>query len=81
MPSEPITKAFATEIYDTSAIQASADAYAPLMNVLLDTSNADTVHVKFSVDEGAIEPELVDAFCNHVLYEAILQFRARKGET
>jgi hypothetical protein len=80
MPSEPITVAFATDIYDTLAIQTTIEAYASLMNILLDTSTDNTVRVNFSMDDGTIEPELIDAFCNHVLYETILQFRATRGD-
>jgi hypothetical protein len=75
MPSNSITVRFPGDIYDSSAVQTVRDAYAHLFHIGLDTSAPGTIVARFTQDEGDIDQALIDAFCNHALFETIRRFR------
>jgi hypothetical protein len=75
---EPIT--FDHSIYSPESITAAAEAYAELLKVSLSAEDGCTTAQFESLDtEGG--PFLVDAFCNHVLFETIQRFRAEGAST
>lgn len=70
---EPIT--FDHSIYSPGSISAAADAYAELLTVSLSADEGQTTaHFEGAdVEDGQM---LVDAFCNHVLFDTIQRYRA-----
>jgi len=78
MPDEGTTVHFDSDIYDSSAVQTARDAYSTLMNVQIDNSNPGHIQVYFSSDGKAAAQDLIDAFCNHALFETIQRYR-REG--
>ncbi len=73
MADEVTTVEFSTKVYSGAAVQAAREAYAAIMDVALDLSSADKVIARCS------NPDLIDAFCNHVLFETIQNFRVTEG--
>ena len=67
---------FNTEIYDGGAVQIARDLYAPIMEIQIDNTNPSQVVVRFADGEHPASDELIDAFCNHALFETIQRFRS-----
>lgn len=74
MPSDTEVVEFSTEIYSSNAVQAARDAYAAFMDVSLNAESEAKVVAHLS------DPDLRDAFCNHVLFETIRLHRAAEGQ-
>jgi hypothetical protein len=69
---EPIT--FDHSIYSPDSITAAADAYAELLTVSLSAEEGCTT-AHFEGVDAEDGPYLVDAFCNHVLFDTIQRYR------
>ena len=69
---------FDHSIYSPDSISAAVEAYAGLLSVTLaDDEGATTARFdELDPDEGEM---LVDAFCNHVLYESIQRNRINEA--
>jgi len=68
---------FSRSLYDKGAVDAAALAFAALASFEV-TSEDDEIHVSVSEIDERVADRLVDAFCNHALYETVM--RARKVE-
>ncbi len=75
-PSAAHHREFSTEIYDGGAVQITRDLYAPIMEIQIDNTNPSRIVVRFSDGEHPASDELIDAFCNHALFETIQRFRS-----
>ena len=67
---------FSRTLYTAEAVKTAASAYAALTKVEVEVSDTEVV-AEF---ENAPTGELVDAFCNHALYETVVQRRRQIGE-
>ena len=65
---------FDGSLYRSDAISAAAQAYAELVKVEL-TQTGDAIVAKFSGFVGDDRQLVVNAFCNHALYETIVRQR------
>jgi hypothetical protein len=70
---KPIT--FDHSIYSPDAVQSAAEVYAELLNIGLESTDGATqaVFSDLDPDNGQM---LIDAFCNHVLFDSIQRHRA-----
>jgi len=66
---------FHKSLYAPEAVQAAASAYADLAKIVLQDHDHETLAQIDGVDERV--PDVIDAFCNHALYESIVR---RNGE-
>ncbi len=69
---------FHRSLYAPEAVQAAAAAYADLARIVLHAHDNDVVAEIDGVDERV--PDVVDAFCNHALYESIVRRQAEAGQ-
>ena len=68
---------FHSDLYAQSAIAETVQAYGELLQVTLDKTE-DHTRAKFEHDGDDLD-FYVDAFCNHVLFLTIQQFRDGAG--
>ena len=62
-------------LYSVQALDQTSQAYSDHMSIVL-THGDSSSEGKFSV-EGEDGPVIVDAFCNHVLFLSIQEYRRR----
>jgi len=77
---ESPTVHFDHSLYNQASVETAAAAYASLLTIQLDAADARTT-VTFSDLDPEHGPMLVDAFCNHVLFETIHRHRADEPST
>lgn len=70
---------FARSLYQPAAVQAAAEAYGELARITVLPEEENAVVVEISDPHPDLAGELVDAFCNHVLFETIRHHRAAVG--
>jgi len=73
----PETVAFHRSLYRADAVEAAAQAYSPLLTCEI-VPHPHEIAIRVSPREPAseLDPELVDAFGNHVLFESIRRERS-----
>jgi hypothetical protein len=64
---------FSRSLYLPEALEAAAGVYAPLAEVMVEHAGNEVTAVVSTADR-----EIVDAFCNHVLYETVNRRRAER---
>ena len=72
------TVTFDLGIYNRSCLLAAADVYSELMQVTFEDGDGAAI-ASFHGMESGHSQMLVDAFCNHALFETIQQFRAEEA--
>ena len=65
---------FDHSIYSPDSIANAAKAYAELLTIALEAGETSTT-ARFSDLDAEDGPMLVDAFCNHALFETIQRYR------
>lgn len=66
---------FSTSIYRNDAVEAAAQAYGHLAKIRVEANEGNVVlHIE-DIDER-VSDRLVDALCNHALYETVARTRA-----
>ena len=68
---------FSRSLYDVDAVRAAADAYGGLATIAVKTVG-DHVRVEVSEIDPRVADRLVDALCNHALYNTVDRHRARQ---
>ena len=71
---EPARVAFHRSLYLPEAVQSAMAAYSPFAKLELSEAGSDLVVTVSEIDPEADE-DLIDAFCNHVLFETVVQSR------
>lgn len=69
---------FSRSLYRPDAIEATAAAYAQLATIAIETEE-NAIVVTVSDPHPALASELVDAMCNHILFETVRRHRAEQG--
>lgn len=69
---------FSRSLYRPDAVEATVAAYAQLATIGVETEDHAIV-VTVSDPHPALAGELVDAMCNHILFETIRRYRADQG--
>lgn len=72
---------FSRSLYRQDAIEATVAAYAGLAKMSIDTDADHEIVVTVSEPHPALAGELVDAMCNHILFETIRRHRNDQGGT
>ena len=70
---------FSRSLYRVDAIEATVQAYAGLATLLVDDSSDHEVVVTVSDPHPSLAAELVDAMCNHILFETVRRHRVEQG--
>jgi hypothetical protein len=65
---------FHRSLYAPEAVEAAAKAYAALATITLEVHDHEVLARIENVDERV--PDVVDAFCNHALFESIVRVNA-----
>ena len=65
---------FSRSLYAPEAVEAAVAAYSDFATIELATGSDDIVARVTEIDEEEAE-EILDAFCNHVLFETIVRAR------
>ncbi len=69
------------ELYDQAAVDAAARAYAEHANIAITRHEHEIVASFATASQGEELDELVDAFCNHALFETISGRQSRWRST
>ncbi len=72
---ETSSVSFDHSIYNQASIETAAAAYASILEINVASGDGETTATFSNLDPGQGRM-LVDAFCNHVLFETIQHFRA-----
>lgn len=70
---------FSRSLYHPEAVSAAVSAYGALARITVDASSPHAVVVEVADPHPDLAGALVDAFCNHVLFETIRHHRAVVG--
>jgi hypothetical protein len=73
------TVLFSPRLYSIEAVRVAAERFGPHAAVRI-VEEGDTFRVTLSSRGGAVDDDLVDAFCNHVLFETVRARRAARPE-
>ena len=66
---------FASTLYDDAAVEAAVEAYGHLAKFAM-SKNDHAIVVEVSEPDERVADRLVDALCNHALYETVSRTRA-----
>lgn len=77
---EPERIEFNRRLYRDDAVEAAVEAYGHLAKLTLERTEHFSV-VQVSDPDERVADRLVDALCNHVLYETVARARAEQGAT
>ena len=69
---------FDRSLYLVEAVQAAADAYSGHARIEL-TNEPQQTMVSIAVENAAYKEIIIDAFCNHVLFETVVRSRETLG--